>query len=203
MNKKCSIYREILFQRRVNGKIRFTQKELSETLGVSVSTVFHALQTPRFSHIVRVTGRFFVLEDYRKLLYLFATERTLEKDIIYKTYIQKTRNEIEAIIPPNTSYALYSGFSFLYNSYPADYDHVYIYAQKDALLQIIDRLRDSSSSQKKQGSKSANFFVINADPLFSRYPQPLFEQLFVDIWNAPEWYAKDFLKKLENEIAHL
>jgi len=26
------------------------------------------------------------------------------------------------------------------------------------------------------------------------------EQIFVDIWNSGEWYAKDFLKGLENKL---
>ena len=44
-----------------------------------------------------------------------------------------------------------------------------------------------------------NFFMIQPDPWLSKYPQPLFEQLYIDIWNAPEWYAKDFLKELESK----
>jgi len=46
MIKKEIIWREILFQAIENKKTDFTQKELSQKYGFSLSTVFNALKIP-------------------------------------------------------------------------------------------------------------------------------------------------------------
>lgn len=195
MNKKCSVYREILYQKRTSGRIKFTQKELAETLGISVSTVFHALKTARDASIVRVTGRFFIVQDYRKLLYLFATERNLKKDILLELRLDAGVYDIEACMPPTSTFGLYSAARFLLPAMPVEYDHVYVYAEQKDIAQIRERVRALASHTKKE--RFPNFFVIEKDSLFGRYAQPLPEQVFVDAWNASEWYAKDILAKLE------
>lgn len=83
MLKKEVIWREILVQARLNKKKKFTQKELAQKFGFSLSTVFNALKTPRQNYSIKVTGRFFTLENYQKLLYLWANEHSLKRDIIY------------------------------------------------------------------------------------------------------------------------
>lgn len=195
MSKKEVIWREILFQKRQNNKIKFTQKELAEKFDFSLSTVFNAVRVLRDSHIIKVTGRFFVLLDYKKLLYLWASERNLEKEIYYKCFVPKDIRELEGIMPPKAIPALYSGFKFYYNQAPADYDHLYFYADKELLFEILQRF-----SPDKNKKSYPNLFVIKPDEWFKGYPQPLPEQLFVDFWNASEWYAKDFIKILEEKL---
>lgn len=195
MLKKEVIWREILFQARQNKKVRFTQKELAEKFGFSVSTVFNALKIPRTAHAINVTGRFFVLEDYRKLLYLWASERNFKNEIIYSSFLSGNTKELEAIMPSSAVFGFFSGFSILRGNHPAEYDHIYIYADQKNLEKILERV-----SQYENKSSNKNFFVLKLDPRASLYPAQLFEQIFVDLWNAPEWYAKDFLKAMEEEI---
>lgn len=203
MNKKCAIYREILARKRTAGHIRFTQKELAQTLGISTSTVFHALKTARDTSIIRVTGRFFVLQDYRKLLYLFATERNLTKDIADSWHLEGSPFDIESVMPPGVRFGLYSAARFFFPTMPVEYDHVYIYARTEDIESVRLRVEQfiPKDGNEKKGSK--NFFIITPDPLFSRYAHPLFEQIFADVWNAPEWYAKDILKACEETIETL
>lgn len=193
MNKKCAIYREILFSARTKKQIRFTQKELAFSLGISTSTVFHALQTARAASITRVTGRFFVLQDYRKLLYLFATERNLKKDVIYSGHLDKASFDIEAVMPPGITFGLYSAARFLLPSMPVEYDHIYIYSTSEEVDVTLARIGEKEIKK----NSPHNFFIIKKDKFFDRYPQPIPEQIFVDMWNAPEWYAKDILASLE------
>jgi len=47
MFKKEVIWREVLVQARLNKKKKFTQKELAQKFGFSLSTVFNALKIPR------------------------------------------------------------------------------------------------------------------------------------------------------------
>ncbi|MBI4114849.1 MAG: hypothetical protein HY445_03340 [Candidatus Niyogibacteria bacterium] len=195
MTKKEIIWREILVECRQNRKIKFTQKELAEKFGFSVSTVFNALKAPRAANSITVSGRFFILEDYRKLLYFWATERAFEKDIIYQSALQGSIKEVEAVMPPHVRFGLYSAFRMGYRKEPAEYDHLYVYAGKERVDAIRERIAD-----KEFKSSSPNFFVLESDSWLRTYQDPIFEQIFVDIWNAPEWYAKDFLKELERDI---
>lgn len=195
MSKKEAIWREILVQARQNKKTIFTQKELAEQLGVSLSTVFNALKIPRDAHIIEVSGRNFRLDSHKKLLLLFASHRNLARDIYYRAYIEEGPKELEAVMPPQTSFGLYSAFAFAYGFTPADYDHVYVYASPDMAQEIINRL---PSHNKKDNNP--NFFMLKEDPWLKKYGM-MPEQMFVDIWNAPEWYAKDFLKHLEEKLA--
>lgn len=196
MTKKEVIWREILFQSRQNKKNKFTQKELAKKFGFSISTVFGALKIPRDSHAVNVTGRFFVLEDYKKLLYLWASMRSLKRDLYYSGFINERMGSMEGTVPPETLFGLYSAFKLLYSTIPAEYDHFYLYIEEEKLPLFLERLSDTPSK-----TTYPNFFILKPDTWLRRYPQPLFEQLFVDIWNAPEWYAKDFLSALEKELS--
>ena len=99
MLKKEIIWREILYQKIEKKKGRFQQKELAQKFKFSLSTVRNALKIPRKSGAVKVTGRFFVLGNPEKMLYLWATFRKLRKDIIYQTFSDKPVKEIEALMP--------------------------------------------------------------------------------------------------------
>lgn len=63
-----------------NKKFELTQKELAEKFGFSLSTVFNALKVPRQSGAIEATGRNFIVRDTEKFLYLWATERNIERD---------------------------------------------------------------------------------------------------------------------------
>ena len=199
MTKKEIIWREILFQARKNKKNRFTQKELSQKFGFSLSTIFNALKVPRQANIIEVRGRFFLLRDYKRLLYLWASARSFKKDLIYQTYVKEV-NRFEGDMPPEISFGFYSAFKFLYKTIPVDYDHVYVYLNPQDIKNISQRLRLNKNS-KIAKNVYPNFFILAKDKWQDTYGKTLLpEQIFVDIWNASEWYAKDFLKKLEEEL---
>ena len=86
MLKKEIIWREILYQKIEKKKGKFQQKELAEKFKFSLSTIHNALKIPRKTGAVRVTGRFFVLENPEKMLYLWATFRKFNKDIFIKLF---------------------------------------------------------------------------------------------------------------------
>jgi len=196
MLKKEVIWREILVQARLNKKKKFTQKELAQKFGFSLSTVFNALKIPRQNHSIKVSGRFFTLENYQKLLYLWANEHSLKREIIYQGRKDKNILKLEAEIPSYAVFGLYSAYKFFYNDAPADYDHLYIYLDVKDLEKIKDRLDLSPKFHF-----SPNFFILKKDPWLKLHKEIMTpEQIFVDIWNSGEWYAKDFLKNLENKL---
>lgn len=195
MLKKEAIWREILIQARMNKKAIFTQKELAAYFGFSLSTIFNALKMVRAANIISVSGRNFRLESYQKLLYLWATARTFRKEILFSAYVEADAKKIESLVPAGVEFGLYSAASNIYKIEPADYDHVYLYASGQELEKILERFPEANAK-----NKNPNLFILKKDQWVNRYAIMPLEQIFVDIWNAPEWYAKDFLAFLGKNL---
>jgi len=192
MTKKEIIWREILFQALENKKIDFTQKALSQKYGFSLSTVFNALKTPRSINAIE-GKRGFKVRDVEKFLYLWATFRNLKKDIIYQTATKKGVFEIEGEMPPLVIFGAYSAFLKKYKEAPADYDKVYVYIEEEKIEEIKKRFPPQKGYQ--------NLIVLRADPWLKNFGKLTPDcQTFVDLWNLPEWYAKDFLNALKEKI---
>lgn len=192
MTKKEIIWREIIFQALENRKIEFTQKELAQKYGFSLSTVFNALKIPRT--ISALEGkRGLRIVDIEKFLHLWATFRKLNKDIIYQTNINKPVRQIEGEMPPQAVFAAYSAFVKKHKTAPADYDKVYVYMPENKIGEIKRRF------PYKKGH--ANLVVFKKDPWLENFGRITPDcQTFVDLWNLPEWYAKDFLNSIKEKI---
>lgn len=192
MNKKEIIWREVLYQTLEKKQRRFTQKDLSKKFEISLSTVFNALKVPRESKAIRVTGRYFEVINPEKFLYLWATLRNLEKDIVYQTHLDQSIKDIESQVPPKIIFGAYSAFVRKFKEAPADYDKIYLYTTED-LKEIKKRFPPKKGYQ--------NLIILKADPFLKKYgPITPLSQLFVDLFNLPEWYAADFLKSLKDKI---
>jgi hypothetical protein len=197
MLKKEIIWREILYQGIEKNNRQFQQKTLAADFGFSLSTVFNALKVPRKIGAVKVSGRNFVLVDPLKLLYLWASHRNLGKEIVYKTHTDGSVQEIEGLMPKGIIYATYSAFKHrLKEPLPADYDKVYVYGSLKSLKEIQKRF------PARRGYE--NLVVLKTDPFLKKYgPITPLAQTFVDLWNLPEWYARDFYLALEQKIHDL
>lgn len=192
MTKKEIIWREILFQAAENRKLEFTQKELAEKYGFSLSTVFNALKIPRGMNAVE-GKRGFRIKDIEKFLYLWATFRKIKNDVIYQTAIKKGVFEIEGEMPPSAIFGAYSAFLRKYKEAPADYDKVYVYIEEEKINEIKKRF------PQEEGYR--NLIVLRADSRLDNFGKITPDcQTFADLWNLPEWYAKDFLNALKNKI---
>jgi len=192
MKKIEIIWRELLYQSlEGQGGRRFEQKALAEKFGFSTSTVFQALKIPRQMGAVRVTGRFFVLEDPEKLLYHWASERNLEKDIVEAVRAEGLPLEIEGDLPPNVVFGAYSAARMTLGISPADYDQIYIYSPSS--WKVKERLKIVKGS--------SNFFILKPDEFLHNYGQKTtLAQTFVDLWNLKTWYAKEFVKAIKEKI---
>lgn len=185
------IWRELLFQTLEKGTRQFTQTRLAEKFNFSTSTVFQALKIPRKMGAVRVTKRFFWLEDPEKLLYHWASTRNLQKDLSYATRVDLSVFEIEGQMPPAVIFGSYSAFRHHFGEAPADYDKVYIYASD------LKKVKERFPPQKGL----SNLFVLKADNFLGNYgPKTTLAQTFVDLWNLSDWYTKEFLKVLKEKI---
>ena len=186
MKRIEEVYRELLYQFMEKKRRTFTQLELSKTTGLSISTVNYSLKPLRSMNAVNVKPRSFSVTDAKKILYYWASARNLPKDIIYQTRSNKDVRTIEAEMPPDAIYGLFSGYKFMYKDVPSDYSEVYVYSE------------DANEMTKRFPPQSGPQNIITLKK--GCMTQMTKAQLFVDLWNVREWYAKEFLKALEAKI---
>lgn len=189
MKKTEQVYREMLYGAIELKNRRFTQSELSSKLKISLSNIHHALAPLRKMGAIAVNPRNFVVVSPKKALYYWACMRNIGQDIVYSTRVESPVRNIEQNMPSGIIYTAYSGYKLKFKDAPADYSEVYIYA--DDLKEIRKRFPSSD--------KLPNLFMLSKDENF-KYKQVPAGQLFVDIWNLKEWYAKDFLKAMEARL---
>jgi len=191
MKKYEILWREILNQTIEAKNTIFRQKQLAAKFGFSTSTVFHALKKPRAIGAIRVWNRGFELINFEKLLFLWASERKFRSDIIYQTKVNSPVFEIEGNLPPNIIPATYTAFRLKFNNVPADYDKVYVYT--GSKKEVKRRFPPTNGEP--------NLIVLKMDPWLKQFaPFPPLSQIFVDLWNLPEWYAKEFQNALLDKI---
>ncbi|MFH1916429.1 MAG: hypothetical protein ABIJ21_04135 [Nanoarchaeota archaeon] len=187
MKKIEFVYRELVYQAMEKKTFRLTQAQLAADLKMSLSTVNLALEPLRRMNAIAVLRRGLVVKDVKKVLYYWASVRNLEKDVVYASRSDKTVRTIEAEMPAGAVFAGFSAFKFRYKDVPADYSEVYVYA-------------DESQIKKRfsQNALQPNIIVLEKDDRMDRYGNVVTAgQLFVDLWNMKQWYAKEFLSALE------
>lgn len=194
MLKIETIWHHLLQQALQEGQYKHTQQKIAENFGYSLSTVNHALKIPSQMGAVRKTSKFFVLEDFDKLLYYWASVRNLKKDVVYETFVDESVIEIEGLIPPESIFACYTAAKKILGEPPADYAKVYFYVFDKNLGTVKERF---PANQKKE----PNVFVLKAVEAMTRYGEvTTLPQTFVDNWNLSDWYAKDFVNALAEKI---
>ena len=192
MKKLEQVYREILYRAMEQRQKRMTQSELSRALGISLSIVNLAVAKLSTIGAVRVERRSFAVIDTKKILYLWASVRNIEKDIVYKARVEMPVREIERAMP-DVLYAAYTAYKLRFNDVPADYSEVYVYAAEDEIGEIKKRM--------KGGEGMPNLFVLKKDTNLENYGKTgTLAQIFVDLWNMKEWYAAEFVKAMETRL---
>ncbi len=193
MNKKEIIWREILYQVIEQKNWQMTQKELAAKFSFSLSTVFNALKAPRQIGAIKVSGRNFQIIDLEKFLYFWATARNFKKDIVYQARVEGSILTLEGLMPASVIYGTYSAYRLRFQEAPADYDKIYVYTSD--LEEIKKRFPPIATKN------FPNLIVLKADAFIKDYGQTTtLAQTFVDLWNLPEWYAKDFQEALKQRI---
>ena len=187
MKRIEEVYREILFQSMEKKNRNMKQSELAKALDVSLSIVNLALKPLRKMNAIEVKQRSFDVIDVKKILYYWASIRNIDKDILYKTRVEKPVTRIESEMPSDVVYAAYSAYKFRFKDVAADYSEVYVYASD--IEEIQERF--------PRNDRAPNLFVLKKD---RNLKEMTLAQVFVDLWNLKEWYAKDFLKAMEERL---
>lgn len=191
MKKTEIVYREMLFSAIEKEKRNLTQSYLAKTLNISLSTVNLALKPLARMNAVRIKKMGFDIIDIKKILYYWASIRNVEKDVIYKTRVEAPVKEIEKELPDDAVFTAFSGYKFKFKDVPADYSEVYVYGNENIKKRFMEN------------KVSPNLFVLKKNNAERYGKTATTANLFVDLWNLRQWYAKDFLKSLEAKIGRI
>lgn len=190
------IWRELLDRVIEKKHPEFTMIELSKKYSLSTSVVNHALIPLKELNIIKINKTSSKVIDWERLLFFWATRRSLKKDIIYQTFSPLSVYDREGLMPADVISTAYTAFRYFFKKTPADYNNVYFYSNN--LKTIIKRF--------PKNKRPPNIFILKPDPYLIKSKKISLAQLFVDLWNLPEWYAKDFqevtlleIKKLLNQ----
>lgn len=193
MKKIEFIWRHLLVQALEHQHIRFQQQALAHQFHLSSSTVNLALQPLRQLGAVRVGGRGFEIADFEKILYHWANHRRLEPDIRLRLHVNLPILEIEGRLPNLSMPTAYTAVRERFGEPPADYSIIYVYHPHPQ--DVAARFAPETFPGP------ANLFVLAPDP-FLASPVSL-PQIFVDLWNLSDWYAKDFTQFVKTKIDEL
>ena len=184
------IWRELL-NRIIEKRIpEFTIIELAKKYSLSTSVVNHALIPLRELNIIKINKVSSKVIDWERLLFFWATRRNFKKDIIYSTFSPLAVYDREGLMPSDVIPTAFTAFRYLVNKIPSDYDHVYFYSNKTE--EIIKRF--------PKNQRPSNIFILKPDEYLLKHKKVGLAQLFVDLWNLPEWYAKVFQEATLLEI---
>lgn len=186
------VYREILYRILEEKKLdaRFKQSEMSRLVGISISTVNYALQPLASMNSISKKRFGFNVTDPKKLLLYWASVRKLDKDIVYKTFVDDKLERIESSVPARSVFTAYTAYKLKFGEVPSDYGEVFVYGDKE----------DFEERFPKNEKFKPNLVVLRLDEHLLKFKLAPLAQIFVDLWNLDAWYAKDFLKKLEAMI---
>jgi len=186
MKNKELVYKEVLYQVMEKKNKTLTQSYLAKSLNISLSTVNNALAPLKKMGSIKINPRNFIVIEPKKILYYWASIRNIEKDVIYQTRVNMPVKEIEKNMPDDIIFTAYSCYRFKFKDVPSDYSEVYVYGE-------------NIEKRFPLNKNTPNLFVLKKD-FFQKEKNATLAQLFVDLWNIKEWYAKEFLKALEEKI---
>jgi DNA-binding GntR family transcriptional regulator len=119
MKKIEWVYREILYQAMEKEEFFLKQAQLSRTCGVSIGNVNKALKPLENINCIEKKPRGFLVIQPKKILTYWASIRNLQKDVVFKTHVNRNVNEIEKELPP-VMFTAYSGYTFRFRFIPRE-----------------------------------------------------------------------------------
>lgn len=192
MKKIETVWCQLLFDILEKRKIRFQQQELAKKLDLSLSTVNLSLKNLRQMGAVKIGGKGGEVVDYEKILMHWANQRRLSQDIVFRQKLAGSVEETEGLLPPGSILAAYSAVGHWFSEAPADYNTVYVY-----------HLNPNEVRKRFEGYKRGEIELIclKLPPNIPLRPETTtLAHAFVDLWSLTDWMAKDFIRRIREEI---
>lgn len=192
MKKIETVWCQILYDALEQNQPRFQQQKLAEKLRLSTSTVNHALKDLRRMGAVSIGGDGGTVSDAEKILMHWSNHRDLTGDTVETLRLGESVVEIEGLLPPGSILGGYSAVRQWYGEAAADYSTVYAYHLDTK--QIRRRFDGYPAGDTK-------LVILRLPAMIPVRPETTsLAHTFVDLWNITDWMAKDFGRRVKQEI---
>lgn len=202
MFKEEAVIREILCEV-LYGNNAIEQKRISQLLRVSIGLVNKTVTKLERMGAVSKTGRSYSVTSFKKVLMLWASLRNLQRDLIYSTRVGGSVREIERSLPDGSILSAYTAFNYLFNEVPADYSEVWTYVPEDILAEVKERFPSNNLPGNLYVLKTNTLLLENSKRYSKGINMVSVPQLYVDLWNIPSWYSKEYIALLERKIMEM
>ncbi len=202
MFKEDAVIREILCEV-LYGNNAIEQKRISQLLRVSIGLVNKTVTKLDRMGAVSKTGRSYSVTSFKKVLMLWASLRNLQRDLIYSTRVGGSVREIERSLPDGSILSAYTAFNYLFNEVPADYSEVWTYVPEDILAEVKERFPSNNLPGNLYVLKTNTLLLENSKRYSKGINMVSVPQLYVDLWNIPSWYSKEYIALLERKIMEM
>ena len=202
MFKEEAVIREILCEV-LYGNNAIEQKRISQLLRVSIGLVNKTVTKLERMGAVFKTGRSYSVTSFKKVLMLWASLRNLQRDLIYSTRVGGSVREIERSLPDGSILSAYTAFNYLFNEVPADYSEVWTYVPEDILAEVKERFPSNNLPGNLYVLKTNTLLLENSKRYSKGINMVSVPQLYVDLWNIPSWYSKEYIALLERKIMEM
>jgi hypothetical protein len=200
--KEEAVIREILCEV-LYGNNAIEQKRISQLLRVSIGLVNKTVTKLDRMGAVSKTGRSYSVTSFKKVLMLWASLRNLQRDLIYSTRVGGSVREIERSLPDGSILSAYTAFNYLFNEVPADYSEVWTYVPEDILAEVKERFPSNNLPGNLYVLKTNTLLLENSKRYSKGINMVSVPQLYVDLWNIPSWYSKEYIALLERKIMEM
>jgi len=200
--KEEAVIREILCEV-LYGNNAIEQKRISQLLRVSIGLVNKTVTKLERMGAVSKTGRSYSVTSFKKVLMLWASLRNLQRDLIYSTRVGGSVREIERSLPDGSILSAYTAFNYLFNEVPADYSEVWTYVPEDILAEVKERFPSNNLPGNLYVLKTNTLLLENSKRYSKGINMVSVPQLYVDLWNIPSWYSKEYIALLERKIMEM
>jgi len=179
------------------------QKQISQLLRVSIGLVNKTVARLEQIGAMSKTGRKYSVTSFKKVLMLWSSLRNLQRDILYMTRVILPVREIERDLPDGSVLSAYSAFNYMFNEVPADYSEVWTYIPENILPEVKARFPPNNLPNNLYILKSDTLLLENARRFSKGMNLVSVPQLYVDLWNIPSWYSKEYIALLEKKIVEI
>lgn len=192
MKKIEIVWNQLLYSSLENRQTRFQIQELASNLKISTSTVHHGLIKLKQMGAVKVGGNGGEILDTEKILMHWANQRRMSSDIEFEKSVKTGVLETEGLLPSGSILGAYSAVRHWFEEAPADYQTVYVYHKDPKLVQ--------ARFKGNEGNATLLVGLRLEEKLATRPETTSLGHTFVDLWNIKDWMAKEFIKRIREEM---
>ncbi len=172
---------------------RFSVEDAAQATGVTPAAARAACQAGRQAGALVYDRRGWQIRDVYKLLLTWAVRH--RPQVVSRLPLAASVSAVEGDMLPTALFSGPSAVKLYRNVLPSDYPEVWIYLDPAEWTTLRARYAD----RVVRPAQAVSTLVVWARDAWDPVPLP-WEQVYVDLWASPHWWAEPFWRYLEQAV---